>query len=807
MNAKQLEKYPKLEAVLAPAFRNELKRALEETKASNANSALNYYSFFIALTESESNYTAIDILNNEEKLNHQLQSFIGFIYSDIIELGKPVQYLIIRVFKKVFTILARQSQFTIVPISISDRTLTDDILHCQQRFNTQSTNKAVLEYYNGWTCHSKEGKLLSLHLAPFRDCYGEEITKTVHQTIYNYAKTQKISTLINTSSKLVYLLNFLPKHCTTPEQLDRRLKPFYSVKLMEEIMLDYLLTEQVKGNDSKTSIKKWRGMIIAFTQCFIDSGVFSSPHTDFITPEWREPINNQHSISVGGELSEAEAYQWLVNIPLTIKDDQALEVIYQRLNQDLKHIRIKSNAMIECIKQRHKRNLSYIKNGKVKPLHTKRNFPNFPIGFDHLANTVATFYQYGANAKGDYLDFLGCIGQSARLTEELNLPTLATLNAFIALLVLEHPKITPAWLDQWELFDKHGNQVGLFQSGKQWLIKSFKNRRGATLAQQEVILTPYSKILVEALIEHTAFVRATLKQQGDNAYRFMILACPSATKKPIRYSGIGNSLREDRRYHQKLAFASFELTPPLLPFAYNPKILTQITHIQPTVINRLLTQSNAHELAKIVTPRAIRKSRGLQIYLETQSLRAVADALGHANVDTTLLGKYLPSPLIDFFNTRWVRQFQNAIIYEALKDSPYLFDALDFDEKTLSEFLENHGLGTLPDHLINAKEQTSLPTKDESSNRIDELVFTLSTPLFQVLIALQQVIANAHKDEVFKPVVEKWFEVAEFILNQFSAVGESSKFYNGDKKCEVLYQNARVNPLPLDSFKEGLLCR
>lgn len=75
------------------------------------------------------------------------------------------------------------------------------------------------------------------------------------------------------------------------------------------------------------------------------------------------------------------------------------------------------------------------------------------------------------------------------------------------------------------------------------------------------------------------------------------------------------------------------------------------------------------------------------------------------------------------------------------------------------------------------------------------------------MIALQQVIANASKDDAFKPVVEKWFEVAEFILNQFSTTGEISKFYNGDKECEALYQNALANPLQLEPFKEGLLCR
>lgn len=729
MNLDQLEKYSKLKAVLAPTFRNELKHVLGNRHSKFLNSFLNSYSLFIAITESEVNYTALNILNDEDKLNHQLQSSIGFIYSDIIELGALSQYKIVRVLIDAFTVLAELNQFTVTQISVSKRTLSDDALHCLQRFNAQAINEVALDYYRGWTCHSKDGKQINLHIAPFRDCYGKEMTKKVHQAISNYTSTQHTSTSKGAAKYLVNLLNLLPKHCTTPEQLEQQLKSHNSVKLMENVMLGYLLTEQTKGHKTKSSITVWRRTIVCFIQVFIDSGLFKAPHTEFIIPKWKEPKNNQHSISVGGDLSEAEVDRWLVNIPLTIKDDQALEVIHQRLNQDLKHIRIKSHAMVECIKQRHQRNLGYIENGTVKPLPIKGQFGprGFQIGVDHLANTVATFYQHGVKATtNNYLQFLGfrsqTTGQAAMLTEEFNLPTLETLNAFVALLVFEHPLITPSWLDLWELFDKRGNQVGFFQSGKKWVIKSYKRRRGAELAQQEVILNVYSKSLVEALIEHTAFARSTLKQQGDNAYRYMVLACPGPSQNPLRYQLIGPSLNDDRRYHQKLATASFDPTLPFLPLAYNPKRFTQITHIHPTVINRLLTQNDAHELAKITTPRAIRKSRGLQIYLETRSLRAVSEALGHASVHTELLSKYLPTPLMDFFNTRWVRQFQNAIIYEALKDSPYLFDALDFDAEKLAEFLDNHGLGTLPDHLTKAKEQACLATQEESSKSLDELV-------------------------------------------------------------------------------------
>ena len=780
MNKEQLDKFPKLKQVLSPAFRDQLKCIFDEISPKFTKSLLNSYSLFIALTETETNYTALDILNSEEKLNHQLRTLVGFIYTDIIPVSLRTKYTTASLFKRAFRTLAEQNQLTVTPISLSFRSLSDDARHCQQHFTAQSINQEAVKYYQGWTCVSKEGKHVNLHLAPFRDAFGEAMTSNIYQALRDYALTQKSSSLRSNSLYIITILNLLSCHCKTPEQLSQRLQPIQSVRLMEEVMLDYFFDAQIKGNSTKHATKQWGCMVYVFTSCFIDTGVFAPPATAFITPHWKEPKNHKHSISVGGKLSKNEIDRWLVNIPLTIKDDDALVVIYQRLNQDLEHIKTVSEQMVERIKQRHQRNNGYIETGMTKPLPVKGNKNKnrgFPIGADHINNTVATFYHYGAGEILDFPMFLGFAGKKAALIVELNLPTLETLNAFIALLILEHPLITPSWLEFWELFDKHGNQVGFFQSGKQWLIRSVKNRRGAMLAQQEVILTPYSKGLVEALIEHTAFARATMKQHGDNNYRYMIQIWPSPMKKPRRYELLGERLSHARSYNQKLAVAS-----------------------------NVLTQDDAEQLASIITPRTIRKSRGLQIYFETRSLRAVAEALGHAKIDTELLGKYLPAPLMDFFNARWVRQFQNAIIYQALKDSPYLFDALDFNEDKLNEFLENHGLGTLPDQLTKVKEG-SLDVQDVLDHRLDELVFMLSIPLFQVLIALQQVITSASEEEAFKPVVERWCEVAEFILSQFATTGKSANFYNGDKACQTLYQCALANPLPIDSFKEGLLCR
>ena len=83
---------------------------------------------------------------------------------------------------------------------------------------------------------------------------------------------------------------------------------------------------------------------------------------------------------------------------------------------------------------------------------------------------------------------------------------------------------------------------------------------------------------------------------------------------------------------------------------------------------------------------------------------------------------------------------------------------------------------------------------------INEVVYTLSTPLLQVLIAIQSVVEAAIDSHVFNPIIEKWYEAATFILTSLdleSRVG---------KDTALLLENAKNNPIDVNHFKENLLC-
>jgi len=783
MQVKQLSFFPRLQNVLATEYIEEIKGLLSsaaKAKRSEIAPCLNVYYCYVDISVRTSNtlYSALDIRNNEKILNTHLSAFIGFVYKEVkASLGARYKYA--HYFKKVFTEFASSYGMHIDNIKISDTRLVDDTNSCITLYQSITTNTQLIEYYSGWTCKDKLGNSHMVHLATWCDTYGAEFTSLINTTISNFTRTHKTTRISSILSKLVALLNEFTLHCKTKEALEHSLKSENSPLFMEEVLNSMLFKSMINNHDPKSFTKNWTKTIHLFSKCFIESSFFEEPLKPFLMPEFKEPKTSSHSISIGGDLKEEEKNRWLSDIPLEIKDETALEVIQQRLNLDLEHIRTVTKKMFKDIQFRQERNINFIENGEIKPLPSNTGKKDkIPTGIDYLKNTVATFHHHGFAVGSRTSTFLGFNGQGETLLEELSLPTTKSLNVIASLLILEHPKITPGWLQEWELFDKNGNQVGLKQTGKQWIAVSFKNRKGATTAQQEVILTDYSKTIVDVLIEHTSFTRSALKIINGNDWRYMMLT--ATLQGASRPKNLGQQLAAHGQYQKSLALESYDKNQQIL-----------------------LNQSSAMNLAKVITPRSIRKARGLQIYLETQSLRAVTEALGHKEIRLELLEVYLPKPLMDFFNKRWVRQFQNAIIFEALKDSPYLFDALDFDESALDEFLNNHRLGDLPDNLkrINANEEEN----QEYINNLDELVFTLSTPLLQVLLAIQNVIDSAKKDEIFLPIINKWYQSAVFILNHFRLSQKGEKYRRPPEEAIPLYESALNNPLNLEVFKENVL--
>ncbi|EKO3642450.1 hypothetical protein M3898_002626 [Vibrio metschnikovii] len=780
MNIKTLNELSLLNTALSAEYFNYLASAAESSVSTKlVQPVLNVYSAYCYLVE-QGNYTAFNILNNSKSLNTHFQALIAFSYdNDSISFKR--RYELCYQLKNLFRYIAQDKQLGLDEIKLSTIKISDDVSSCLAQFRNLQIDKTKADYLSGWQVTSKEGKSFEVHLDTLYVHFGEEFTNKIHLALTNYASTQKSSSLANALNRLKKL--FIGMSTVYNERdgltIEVLLSTNYVQFFFHKVFKVLFVRSQAAQNNPRDFHIQWKDIINYYTECFINTGFFSEPHKPFIAPDWKDPKGAAPTFSVGGHTTQSENSRWFASIPLKIKDEEAVSIIHQRVERDMAHIRYICLLKFEELLEREGRNKIFINNGLVKPLvGTIGNvqYSNF-VGADKLDNMVATFYAHGIAAKGSsYLSFLGFHGKASQLCTELNLPTSSTLNALLTLLVMEHPLITPTWLEKWELFDVNGNRVGYKQVGTQHIAVSYKSRKGSTYAQQDVVLNEFSKSIVEFLIQHTHMSREYLKGKGDVNWRKMILT--ATVSNVVCPSSLNNTLSSANNFYNWLQEESL--------FDKSSDI----------------TLADAQAISEIHSLRSIRRHRGFQIYLETRSMDAVAEALGHEKKDTKLLTSYLPKPLMDFFNDRWVRQFQNAILLEAMKDSVHCFDAVNMSAQDIEEFLNNHGINNIPENFDHGfVQQTATDNETSESLAFDQLTYTISTSLLQLLMAIRLIVESSDDECSFLDIVYHWYQSAVFILDTLN-----SGKHSADKDLMEMLDIATNNKLDADSVKGALLC-
>ncbi|WP_318490901.1 hypothetical protein [Photobacterium leiognathi] len=781
MNVKILNELSLLKTALSVEYSNYLTLAAESSIPPQfIQPTLNIYAAYCYLVK-QGDYSALEILNDASSLNAHFQSLIGFVYN-YDDITIKYRYVIGRQLKHIFCYIAQDKHLTLDEVKLSDLKITEEASSCLAQFRELNIDKSKSDYLDGWLVLSKEGKEHEAYLDTLYVNFGEAFTNKVHLALKNYAFTQKSSSLAQALKVLKKLFVGIATVYNDRDGLtiETLLSRNYVQLLFHKVFKVLFVRSQAAHNCPKVFHVKWRVTITYYTECFINTGVFAEPHKPFIVPDWKDPKDAALTFSIGGNATQPENLRWFANIPLKIKDEDAVSIIQQRVDRDMAHVRHVCLLKFEELLEREDRNIAFQSTGSVKPLNSSNSnnpqYKNF-VGEDNLDNTVATFYAHGIAAKdANYLSFLGFHGNASQLNTELNLPTKSTLNVLLTLLVMEHPLIIPSWLAEWDLFDVNGNMVGYKQVGNQHIAVSHKSRKGSTNAQQEVVLNEFSKSIVEFLMHHTRMSREYLKQKGDVNWRKMILTATATYA--IRPYDLNTTLHSANDFYDWLQ---------------DETLFDKSSDI---------TLEDAQAISDIHSLRSIRRHRGFQIYLETRSMDAVAEALGHEKKDANLLTSYLPNPLMDFFNARWIRQFQNAILLEAMKDSVHRLDAVNMSAQDIEEFLSNHGISNIPEHFDHGfTQQTTTDSEVSESLGFDQLTYTISTSLLQLLMAIRFIVESSDDDESFLDIVAHWYQSAVFVLDTLS-----SGKYSADDDLMGMLDIATNNKLDTHSIKEALLC-
>jgi hypothetical protein len=309
---------------------------------------------------------------------------------------------------------------------------------------------------------------------------------------------------------------------------------------------------------------------------------------------------------------------------------------------------------------------------------------------DILANTSATLKSVGYLTAQD-ADLSILFPQSFRETSRLlGLPLRETMLPFAAILVAEHPKITPAFLEKLELFDRNGKPHGFQKIDGGWYLIGVKDRKGRRTSEQRIQLSERASAAIRKFIVITRLPREYLRRRQDDNWRFLFIATGLAFGYPRR-----------TKFNSLIHYTK------------------QRGEFQAGLLRAGVPESEIANLGSTFSLKELRKTVGLQVLLNTHSEREAADALGHQTWRPALIRRYLPETVLRLFRARWIRMFQNLVLIHTSPSVHYALKVTGFNNANeIEEFLAKSAFPHLR-RMLN-------PTQEQELSDHGEFIFEAS---------------------------------------------------------------------------------
>ncbi|WP_440965162.1 hypothetical protein ACL58G_03420 [Massilia sp. GER05] len=338
-----------------------------------------------------------------------------------------------------------------------------------------------------------------------------------------------------------------------------------------------------------------------------------------------------------------------------------------------------------------------------------------------------------------------------RLARYLGIPSRPEAMAFMGFLASHDGRFSEAALASAMLCDGTGKQINAVETDAGLILTVLKERDSGD-GWHDVLLKEETASTVRLWIQITAPLRKYMQDHNFEGWQNLII-----------YTG------------QSLGAPSY--------FTRSSNINSTFRHFA------LANQKRLGHLATSVTIPRIRSTRGVIVFLETMDITRMARELGNTN--ETSLRHYLPDSIWNYFTTRWLRIFQNLLIVEATRDTPYMQRALHFSSAAeMDEFLKNHAVAPLipRQEKEKASEHSAPPSADKTPN---ELMVTASPGLFATLLSIAEAVAEATRlGRRLAAHAVYWAEFAK----RLKAHVESADFHDRGIKQMMFSAAANTNP-------------
>ena len=649
---------------------------LEVSKDIAIDYFIDRFNFFLSLTSRTLSFSQ---LNNKKYITPIMEDFYSFMFSqdNLFNYSKTNKGR----YNKIFTAIEKSLSINLSRIC---------------NFNYSQLPQDILEYYKGWYI-TQGKKSLFINFINFYDAYGKDLTNEYFTKIKTFILTKNLKSF--RGPLLTTLLNHLAQKKVLSLSHDELIK----------IMKDFFVTHDEKNNDINTVKAEWNYFVLLVNYLFPLEN-----HEKYILP--KKSHYDSHIKTKNGKQFKTKL---ITEIPLEIYDNQAFDILFKKINQDISLISKWADYTIDYHYQQF---LNVKEDFKVKSTY-------YNLGIKEIA--MLKFGKYDRINKAHVYNSDSYFNRNV-------------LFAVAIKLILNHPEITDSFIFNCDYFDNKDNIIGVKSTDQGTYLIGYKLRKGKNSAEQKILLNQDSLKAVSILLEMTSDIRKNLKENNNPLYRKLFIS-----------AGVNN-----------LIVSEF----PQQSFMINKEPHNHMINYLEKHHN--ISNEDSIQFAKNISLTKVRASRGVQVYFETQSTTKMAKALGHTKYDPQLLSRYLPAPILEFFQRRWILLFQKGIICEAMKDSDFLLKASNFkDMEQLNTFLENHTLKNIPNVSNNKKDNTQ-------SNDDLKVYISVDEEKIAALLSIGKAIENSKDINKVSSKAIYWKQLGEEIVKEINTNHSYAQYKN-----------------------------
>ena len=650
---------------------------------------------------------AVEHIRSERTLSEVLLGFEGFLlkHTKFTRRAVATKYSeLLRMFSLTFC-------FPLTPSRSRQSASKDRTDESIRFYSSCEKDLSRLKNYDGWFVSSDTGSKFFVDLHEFKELYGPEATNYILKRASKKLIIYSHHSVSNHKKIFESIIRQICHQHKSINQLKKLRDPSHVNYFMEICFTQDYLYALSKKHSLKAFYTYWAVKVGIFVKIFTGSYFVAEPAHQILTPTYKNAVHED------GE----EYNNTFTPIPLTLTTDEALEALRNQLlsNREalLKACR-KSCAEEIRLLNRYRRAVS---KGRVF-----ETFEGLKYNVDYFSADIAATW-----AASPYFSFptLKTTGlPSEQIQKHIYMLRPAKLNPFIYLITAIHTQITPSWFTNLKLRNKFGAKTGLTQANILNVARSVKARAKRTLS---VHLNDESSELFDSLVEITQEARAYLHATNNPDWRYLLLSSKKGLSQPQRlktFSPLSKSPSSDR---------------------FKTNILEEFHKISHTDNETILRR---------LTLRSIRADSLVIVFLNTLSEDEVSRAAGHKERSEKLMKAYIPAAVRYFVMERWVRQYQNAIIYEVMKPSKHLLECMDFNTMEEVEwFLQN----SRSDYDFEISGQSMRRIDNNTTAQADRIYISLNREKILILLSVYELVSHAIRKKIrINSSAMKWYRIA-----------------------------------------------